>query len=481
MYNLNLIKMKRFSIYLLTLMVFAFGCKKEDDSDTKSDQKAILSFKITNVTPEIAGIIADSTKTITINDLTSTSVTSLIPTITLSKGATISPASGIAQDFTNPVVYTVTAEDGSKVSYTVTVNQSSSDPEKLSGTMSSNKTLKDIGNGIDYIIDGTFSIDGNALLTIEPGVKIAFTSVDGWIIVGENAGLKMVGTVDKPIIFTGPINNQNKGAWGGICYYSSRADNLMEYVTIENAGSNENSGSLYIETGAKLSIKNSTITRSASNGLWVLGSLAAFSNNTISNCDKAPVRLETINQVQLLDATSSFLNNSESYIQVDHGFFDNIDLKINKLSIPYYFADGISVEKTLTIAAGTQLLFGNDTWLDADNLGKISAIGTSNDQIYFSHIKGNTGYWRGIYISSNTNSTLQYCVIQHGGSGTDSQNLYIGSSATVTLSNCTIEKSSGYGIQVGNGSSVTATNIDFSDCNKGNIYNYDEDVISSSF
>ncbi|XOV93207.1 MAG: BspA family leucine-rich repeat surface protein [Bacteroidota bacterium] len=37
--------------------------------------------------------------------------TSLAPTITLSDGATISPASGVAQDFTNTFIYTVTAED----------------------------------------------------------------------------------------------------------------------------------------------------------------------------------------------------------------------------------------------------------------------------------------------------------------------------------------------------------------------------------
>lgn len=37
------------------------------------------------------------------------------------KGKTVSPASGIAQDFTNPVVYTVTAEDGSSQPYNVGV------------------------------------------------------------------------------------------------------------------------------------------------------------------------------------------------------------------------------------------------------------------------------------------------------------------------------------------------------------------------
>ena len=52
-----------------------------------------------------------------------TDVTALVPTITVSAGATISPASGQAQDFSSPVTYTVTAEDGTTTAdYTVTVD-----------------------------------------------------------------------------------------------------------------------------------------------------------------------------------------------------------------------------------------------------------------------------------------------------------------------------------------------------------------------
>ncbi|MBD0382316.1 fibronectin type III domain-containing protein [Paenibacillus sedimenti] len=43
---------------------------------------------------------------------TGTPINSLSPTIRISTGATISPASGVAQNFTNPVTYKVTAENG---------------------------------------------------------------------------------------------------------------------------------------------------------------------------------------------------------------------------------------------------------------------------------------------------------------------------------------------------------------------------------
>ena len=41
-----------------------------------------------------------------------TDLTSFAPTIAISEGALISPESGVERDFTNAVIYTVTAEDG---------------------------------------------------------------------------------------------------------------------------------------------------------------------------------------------------------------------------------------------------------------------------------------------------------------------------------------------------------------------------------
>lgn len=50
-----------------------------------------------------------------------TKVNALVPTIAISEGATISPEGRTAQDFTNPVTYTVTAQDGTEQSWTITV------------------------------------------------------------------------------------------------------------------------------------------------------------------------------------------------------------------------------------------------------------------------------------------------------------------------------------------------------------------------
>ena len=56
--------------------------------------------------------------------LSSATLSNLAPTFTLSPGATCNKVSGSSQNFTSPVSYAVTAQDGSSKTYTVTVTQS---------------------------------------------------------------------------------------------------------------------------------------------------------------------------------------------------------------------------------------------------------------------------------------------------------------------------------------------------------------------
>jgi hypothetical protein len=80
--------------------------------------KAITAFNF--ITPPATGIINETNHTIMIGVPYETDVTSLIPSITHT-GASISPLSGAARNFTNFVIYTVTAADSSTQNYTVTV------------------------------------------------------------------------------------------------------------------------------------------------------------------------------------------------------------------------------------------------------------------------------------------------------------------------------------------------------------------------
>ena len=93
----------------------------EYDGDP-SPSTEILSFMLADQTGPAT--INATAHTVTVEVAYTADVSNLTPTITLSYGATVIPLSGVARDFTNPVPYTVTAEDGvTHQEWTVTVTQ----------------------------------------------------------------------------------------------------------------------------------------------------------------------------------------------------------------------------------------------------------------------------------------------------------------------------------------------------------------------
>ncbi|MCX5850267.1 MAG: SUMF1/EgtB/PvdO family nonheme iron enzyme [Deltaproteobacteria bacterium] len=110
--------MKRFlEVFLIVALgIIVVGCASLDSP--LDSTKAITEFKF--ATPAATGIINVTAHTIAVEVPFGTYLTSLTPTITYA-GKSISPESGVAQNFSSPVIYTVTAADGSTQTYTVTV------------------------------------------------------------------------------------------------------------------------------------------------------------------------------------------------------------------------------------------------------------------------------------------------------------------------------------------------------------------------
>ena len=91
----------------------------------QSSAKQITAFTIANQVGDT--IIDQDNHTIAVTMPAGTAVTNLTPSITVSDNATISPTTGTAQDFTNPVTYTVTAQDNTTQNYIVTVTVQASE------------------------------------------------------------------------------------------------------------------------------------------------------------------------------------------------------------------------------------------------------------------------------------------------------------------------------------------------------------------
>ncbi|ADV51008.1 PKD domain containing protein [Cellulophaga algicola DSM 14237] len=177
---------------------------------TLSDTKDITSFSIDGV----AGVISGTTITVTLP--AGTDVSSLTPAIN-DNGNTVNPNTGVAQDFTNPVEYTVTAADTTTKTYTVTAIISAAvniDPVAIDDNFtvienSPNNTLDVLDNDSDP--DGTVltivaletPINGSA--TIAPGGQsILYTATTGndrfdYTIEDED-GATTMGTIDVNVV-----------------------------------------------------------------------------------------------------------------------------------------------------------------------------------------------------------------------------------------------------------------------------------------
>jgi len=86
-----------------------------------NSENEIVSFEFDTFDPVVTGDIDQENLTISMVVPAGTDITTLAPVIEVSAEATVSPASGDVQDFTNAVVYTVTAENGEENLYTVDV------------------------------------------------------------------------------------------------------------------------------------------------------------------------------------------------------------------------------------------------------------------------------------------------------------------------------------------------------------------------
>ena len=363
------------------------------------------------------------------------------------------------------------------------------DPTQFSGNIDANTTWPDLGLPVDYVVSGSLRVSGNALLTIEPGVTIMFDGNDGYMVVGENAGISMVGSPDKPIVFTGPTNNPNNGSWNNILINSVRNDNRLEYVQFIRGGSSTGNWRAPVEICGKVHMNNCLVDGSLSNGITTeySGCFYSFDNNTIKNCAEYAWRTE--NNASLYEGVGNnniFIANGKNMIFVDPSYYtleDHVTLK--RMSIPYYFPNGYDIREAYkyTIEPGTTMLFGSHTGFSIAEETTFIADGTIDAPITIRGLEDEPGYWNGIiYYSNKQASIMNYVNISGGGYGngwSESNNLYIyeGSDRRLTITNCVISNSQYYGIHVGSPETmqnITHNNILFSNCQGGNVRFYYE-------
>jgi len=103
-------------LYLFCCLLIIIACEKDKSPSTPPQ---ILLFEFEGV-KTLSTTIDPSTKTITVEVPYQTSLSALIPKISIEDGASIVPASGLAQNFAQDVYYTL-SKNSNKLIYTVKV------------------------------------------------------------------------------------------------------------------------------------------------------------------------------------------------------------------------------------------------------------------------------------------------------------------------------------------------------------------------
>lgn len=148
-----------------------------------------------------AATINSGAGTIDITVVNGTTVTALVPTITISGFATISPESGVAQDFSSPVDYTVTAEDGTEKVWTVTVTVSATLSDKAEILTFEIPNMDDVNINISdtsilvnmpygtnaAALTPTFTISAGATVDIASGTEQNFSSPFIYTVTAQNS------------------------------------------------------------------------------------------------------------------------------------------------------------------------------------------------------------------------------------------------------------------------------------------------------
>lgn len=218
-----------------------------------SSDKKITSFNITPNETTFSGVINESNNTITIEAIGLELNSTLIPEIEFSQNATISPSASSEQDFSQNVEYTVTAQNGEQVTYTVITNNTPLSDEK--------KILSFQFNMDNEIFDG---IIDHSTLTIEIDTYRNPTNISPTISISDGATISPdsseLQNFTNDIQYTVTAANQNSNIYTVKTKWISFNTINSAYNTSDIATKYYSNATPYVRTAnVDLSLPNSKI------------------------------------------------------------------------------------------------------------------------------------------------------------------------------------------------------------------------------
>jgi hypothetical protein len=349
-----------------------------------------------------------------------------------------------------------------------------------------NTTLSAVGSPYT----GTTTIQAGVTLTADPGVEFQISNMT------VNGTLKAEGTVEEPVIFTGP--KEEGPEWCRIQFMPGSGASVVDHAEIKYGGNSCGSNGMVYVRESSPTITNSTIAHSGSRGIDVfLGGGPEIANNSI--LDNATMG------VRYLGASSSTgaVNIHDNFVE---GGTDGINVSVegaasvagkslggntivgttgkalsyNGPSIPDNITgntllantqnviaidgevaasstwnDGgtpVRVESLVTVASGVTLKIAKGVLLRNPNMtvnGTLNAEGTVEEPVIFTGPKEEGPEWCRIqFMPGSGASVVDHAEIKYGGNSCGSNGMVYVRESSPTITNSTIAHSGSRGIDV---------------------------------
>lgn len=318
------------------------------------------------------------------------------------------------------------------------------------------RTLANGPAAVDYIVPSGCVLNVTAALTIEPGTVIEFEENAG-IGIYDNGTINAVGTETAQIVLRGAQNVA--GYWRGIHTETNSLTNRLEYVTIQNAGSNyvyccNQVATVFVKDG-KMAFKDVTITDGEGHGIYAKSSaeFSAYENVTISSHKLEPLAIAP-NLIQYLDGTNSdYSGNDEDYVRI-------LVSRLNEAvtapanNVPYLLEGKVfDITEPMIVEAGAEFVVEENGGIGIFDEGSLTIQGTAANPVIIRGKQSVAGYWRGIHLETNKIANkFEYLQLSEAGGDyvyccNPIASIYF-KDGNLSLSNITVSNGDNYGIYV---------------------------------
>lgn len=322
-----------------------------------------------------------------------------------------------------------------------------------------------LANNVPYLI--TESIDVESQVDISAGATFLFEPDLSLQISSDNAAFKVNGTAELPVQF---MAEDPDLPWRGIGFIlAGDVRNSINYAEISHAGvdfisiSDVKAG-LLASSFSTVSITNTTVTNSASNGIYISdgSEIIAFSNNRMQSSTDRPLVLP-LDQVGQLDDQSAYsLSNGKDEIEI---FESRVNLdEVTTWSAPsdgtpFVITGDIELSSGVIMEPNIEFLFESNIEMIIRN-GFLTAIANSDDDRIVFTAYNQDLLWKGIgFVSDDVRNELNFVEVSYAGSDEvfssgQNANVWVNSFDELKLFNSVISNGNGYGLFVSDDGTV---------------------------